>query len=106
MSDSEWFNVVCFYVARINGEVPEDALYEEIHYLVRCESIDAANESAAELARAGTHSYENMNGDSVSWEPAGQILVKEVETPLVSGAEVFSRFLDQATFRALAESGG
>lgn len=105
MSDSEWYSVVCFFVARIDGELLEDVLYEESHYIVKAESIEDATELATELASSACVSYANIYGQSVSWELAHPALVKEIDSPLVSGAEVFSRYMDHTTFRALVESG-
>lgn len=105
MSDGEWYLVVAFFASRIDGVLLDDALYEEIHYIVKAESLEDAKEHAEELSRSQCHSYSNVSGESVAWELACPPMVKEMDAPPSSGTEVFSRFLDAGTFRALAESG-
>lgn len=100
--DGDWFIAVCYFVAKHDGVVPaDDALYEEVHYLVRAEYEDEALEVAKSLAEAAEHSYKNSIGEEIQWESIGVVEVMKIDADLSHGSEVFSRFLDSAAYEGL-----
>jgi hypothetical protein len=101
--EEQWYSCECYFIARIDGTLPEDALIEEVHFLTRAQAQEDAEQSAAKIARDKEHCYQNMQGQVVCWELLRMEEPKQIATVLTSGSEVFSRFLDLGQYKCLVE---
>ena len=87
-----------WYAARLlfASDVPgENALYEERIIVLRCErGEDAARKKARKLAKVETHSYQNIDGETVSWTFTEVLDVVQLDIQSVGdGTEVYHHFL-------------
>lgn len=70
----------------------KEVLFEEKIWLIEAENPDEARVKAKKIFDDDRHSYENANGENVSWEPYKLVDIFEiVEQTLATGTEVYSR---------------
>jgi len=79
----------------------DDPLWEEAIRLVEADSEDSARAKATEIGRMQQQSFVAMSGRLVEWEFVCVERVVLVDSALVHGCEVFSRFLSASDARSL-----
>lgn len=76
--------------------------WEESIRLIEADSEESAWKTAEEIGRAAEHSYQTALGNHLQWEFDGVLGVLLIdEDPLISGVEVFARFLKGAAVSKL-----
>ncbi|MDX2208224.1 MAG: DUF4288 domain-containing protein [Gemmatimonadales bacterium] len=92
--DEDWYAARVLFVSRIDGSVPDDALYEERLVLVRARSLDDAQVKARRYGIREGHEYRNERGNAVTWQLHSVNEVAKVREPQdADGWDVWSRFL-------------
>lgn len=97
-----------FYIAVILYESSSDALdyqplYQESFVLLKAASLEEAESKALAHARQEEVSYQNENGEIITWALRQIVDVNSVlEDELCDGAELYTRhFRDYAAYRAI-----
>ena len=80
--------------------LPEN-LWEESLVLIRASSREEAEEKACQIGLSRRLSYKTDDGAELTWEFFKVERVFEVDDPLESGAEVFSRHLRNSEVESL-----
>lgn len=77
-----------------------EPLYEETVTLISATSRDHAEEKAREFGGARRTTYENEDGETITWSLKHLVDVSEIQDDLSDGAEVYTRhFRDYAAYR-------
>jgi hypothetical protein len=78
-----------------------EPLYDETVTLVRATSTEHAAQRAREFARSRQTSYENEQGETITWSLMHLIDVSAISDPLDDGAEIYTRhFRNYEAYRA------
>jgi Domain of unknown function (DUF4288) len=78
-----------------------EPLFEETVTLIRATSTEHATQKALEFARSRQTSYENEQGETITWSLKHLIDVSEINDPLDDGAEIYTRhFRNYEAYRA------
>ncbi len=86
-----WYAAQLLFVAKIDGQLPADALAEESVRVLRAASPEEAAERAGRIGLSASHAYGNADGQSVEWVFVRVLEVQALcENELVDGVEVFS----------------
>lgn len=98
-----WYAVsLLFKSSHTQPQDVEDALWEESIVLINAVTEREAREIAVKRAHDSEHSYTTQGNDSVSWTFQQVERVFEIDADiLVSGTEVFSRFLRDSEVHSL-----
>ena len=87
-----WYGVQIVYEAAVGGTPDRDPMREESIHIVLADSEDQARKRAEEIGRDNQHSYENADGERVTWRFVCVAQVQDLcEDRLTDGMEVFSR---------------
>jgi hypothetical protein len=96
-----WFSASLFFSSIPRGQT-DPILWEDSVALLRAPSPSEAERMAAALGVEREHAYRNANGEMVEWKFVRVQSVFEIEADeLVSGMEVFSRYLKPAEAESL-----
>jgi hypothetical protein len=76
-------------------------LHEETVTIIRATSTEHAAQKALEFARSRQTSYENEQGETITWSLKHLIDVSAISDPLDDGAEIYTRhFRNYEAYRA------
>ena len=77
-----------------------EPLYEETVTIISATSRDHATEKASEFGVARQSTYENEDGETITWSLKHLVDVSEIQDELSDGSEVYTRhFRDYAAYR-------
>lgn len=97
-----WFCAAVLKVAERDGERRDDSLWEEQFFLVESDDEKLAWKEAEKLATRREAPYKNDQGELISWKFVKVDRVYAIpDERLVSGVEVFSRFLRDSEAKSL-----
>ena len=92
-------------VADRDHQRPDNALWEMQIFIVAAEDDREASAMAERLGRQHSPEYRNQAGELISWRFVKVAKVFEIQAEeIVSGTEVFSRFLNKDTAERLLAS--
>lgn len=96
-----WFAASMFYRG-IRSDNQDESLWEERVVLLKAETMSEALENARKIGPASDVAYETSDGSTLAWKfQCVERIVEIEEESLVSGTEIFSRFLREAEARSL-----
>ena len=97
-----WFCAAILKVAERDGERTSDSLWEEQFFLVEADDEKLAWKEAKKLATRREAPYKNDKGELISWQFVRVERVYPIpDERLISGVEVFSRFLRDSEAKSL-----
>jgi hypothetical protein len=91
-----WFAASLLFERTFEGGSKAPPLFEESIVLVRApeDHESAALKKAVKVGMAASHSYRNIDGETVSWTFKEVLRVVQVfDSEIAEGSEVYSRFL-------------
>src|ERR1039457_4205151 len=97
-----WHAVSLFFVADHLQHPKENPLWEEQIILIDSLTDEEAKHKAETFGKASQHSYSNADGETVNWRFVKVERACPIEPKtLVSGTELFSRFLRDGEAKSL-----
>ena len=82
--------------AALSTNEPREVLYEESIVLIQADDEASAGSLARSVGLQKQHSYENMYGETVTWQFVDVTDVKELfDSEIGHGSEVFYRFFSR-----------
>ena len=89
-----WFAARLLFERSFDGGPPAPALYEETVVLLKGSGMAEAEKKATKLGKAASHSYKNVDGETITWTFKEVLDVVQLnEAEIGEGSEVYSRFL-------------
>lgn len=86
-----WYAAVVVVRARIDGPWQDDYLVDNQVRLLQAADAEAAYARALNLGKSAEHSYQNGDGETVSWEFVGLADLDELHAAAIEdGLEVYS----------------
>jgi hypothetical protein len=90
MPDARWYAAVLLLQSRVGIDLDDEPLVDHQVRLLRARDADTAYEQALVLGKSEEVSYQNDDGETVTWTFIGLGDLEELDEPPGPGTEVFS----------------
>jgi len=91
MSNDSWYVAVLVVRSALLADAQFEPLIDLQYKLIAAPNPDAAYSKALQLGENAKHSYQNEDGETVTWECVGLADLQEMDEPPGDGVEVFYR---------------